>query len=545
MPKSGVTVVESSAPLVTSGVVRLTKTQLVGTLAGLMLAMLLAALDQTIVGTAEPRIIAQLSGFDRYPWVATAYLLTSTLAVPIYAKLSDMYGRKQFFIGAAGLFVLMSALCGAAGTLPLPIDGMNQLIVFRGLQGIGAGGVMGLIFTIIGDIFSPQERGRYQGLFSAVWGVSSVFGPTLGGWLTDHISWRACFYVNLPVGIIAIAAIYMEFPNLLPRGTRRRLDWFGTASLVGCVVPLLLALTWVTDFGWGSARVESLLALSVMMLGVFLFAESRAAEPLIPLSLFRNPVISLCSVCVFVLGMGMFGVVIYLPLFIQGVLGASATESGNLMMPMMMGVVFGTAASGHLMSRLGTYKTMALFGSVMVATGMILFAQMTVATPRLEVLAGMIVAGLGMGLLLPVYTVAVQNVAPRHQLGAATASTIFFRSIGSTVGVAVFGSVMLMHYHQDLAERIPASAPSNAMALLSNPMLLSQLRPQLEDAFSQHGGLPLLQSLLASVGPALARGLHLVFLSGAVLMVVSVFLHAAMRNLRLRAAAQEAEVAVH
>jgi EmrB/QacA subfamily drug resistance transporter len=535
----------TNPPFHTSGVVRLTKAQLIGTLTGLAVAMLLAALDQTIVGTAEPRIIAQLSGFDRYPWVATAYLLSSTLAVPIYAKLSDMYGRKQFFLAAAGLFVLMSALCGAAGDVPIPLDGMNQLILFRGLQGVGAGGVMGLIFTIIGDIFSPAERGRYQGLFSAVWGFASVFGPTLGGWLTDHISWRACFYVNLPVGIIAIAAIYFEFPQMTPRGTTRRVDWAGIGALVGCVVPLLLALTWATDLGWGATRVIALLATSAVMLGVFLVVESKAEEPLIPLTLFGHPVISLCSICVFLMGMGMFGVIIYLPLFMQGVLGLSATQSGNLMMPMMMGIVFGTFFSGQLMSRLHTYKMVMMVGSVLVAAGMALFARMTTSTSHLEVTAGMILAGFGMGLVMPVYTVAVQNVAPRHQMGAATASTIFFRSIGSTVGVAVFGSVMLMHYHDDLAQRIPAGAPPNTLSLLSNPMLLSQMRPQLEDAFSRHGGLELLTSLLASVGPALARGLHLIFVASAVMMTLVIFIHAAIRGLRLRGAAPEPEVAVH
>src|SRR6516165_7597811 len=306
----------------TSGLVRLTKPQLVGTLTGLLLAALLAALDQTIVGTAEPRIIASLSGFDRYPWVATAYLLTSTLSVPIFASLSDIHGRKPFFMLGATLFVVTSALCGAAGTLTfMPIDGMGQLILFRGLQGIGAGMVIGLLFTIIGDVFSPSERGRYVGLFSAVWGFASIFGPTLGGWLTDQWSWRACFWVNLPVGAIAVTAIYLEFPHMKARAATRRLDWPGFATLVACVVPLLLALTWATEHGWGSARVQSLLALAAIMLGAFVYVESRASEPLIPLDLFRHPVIRICSVCVFVLGAGMFGVIIYLPLFMQGVLG--------------------------------------------------------------------------------------------------------------------------------------------------------------------------------------------------------------------------------
>src|SRR5438067_7889540 len=271
----------------TSGVVRLTRPQLVGTMTGLILAMLLAALDQTIVGTAEPRIIASLSGFNRYPWVATAYMLSSTIIVPIIAKLSDLFGRKWFFLWGATVFVATSALCGASGDLSfLGLDGMNQLILFRGLQGIGAGAVMGLIFVIVGDIFSPAERGRYQGFFSGVWGFAAILGPTLGGWLTDHISWRATFYVNLPVGIVAIAAIYFEFPDIRPQSLRRVLDWAGVFTLIACIVPLLLAFTWVTDYGWGSGRVEILLVFATLMLALFLYAESKAAEPLIPLTLF-------------------------------------------------------------------------------------------------------------------------------------------------------------------------------------------------------------------------------------------------------------------
>src|SRR5436189_501001 len=276
---------------VTHGPVPLTRPQLIGTLTGLLLTALLAAIDQTIVGTAEPRIIASLSGFDRYPWVATVYLLTSTLSVPIFASLSDIHGRKPFFLLGTTLFVVTSALCGAAGTLSfMPIDGMGQLILFRGLQGIGAGMVMGLLFTIVGDIFSPSERGHYVGLFSAVWGVASIFGPTLGGWLTDQWSWRACFWVNLPVGAVAVTAIYFEFPHMKARAAARRLDWLGFATLVGCVVPLLLALTWATQYGWTSSRVESLLAGAAVMLGVFLYVEAKAPEPMLPLALFRNPV---------------------------------------------------------------------------------------------------------------------------------------------------------------------------------------------------------------------------------------------------------------
>ncbi|HTC90906.1 MAG TPA: MDR family MFS transporter [Bryobacteraceae bacterium] len=520
----------------TSGLIRLTRPQMFATMTGLILALLLAALDQTIVGTAEPRIIAQLSGFDRYPWVSTTYLLTSTLAVPIFAKLSDMYGRKWFFLGGSTLFVFASALCGASGTLTfLGLDGMNQLIIFRGLQGIGAGMMMGLAFTIIGDVFSPAERGKYQGFFAAAWGLASIFGPTLGGWLTDHVSWRACFYVNLPVGLIAIAAIYFQFPELHPDGVKRRLDWAGLFSLMLCIAPLLLALTWVTNYGWSSTRVESLLAFSVVMLAVFLRAETKAIEPLIPLSLFRNPIISLCSIAVFLLGMGMFGVIIYLPLFMQGVLGASATQSGNLLTPLMMGAVAGSILTGQLNLRLGSYKLSAVSGSVLVSIGMILFARMGESTQRMDVVLAMIIAGFGMGLLQPVYTVAVQNVAPRKYMGAATASTVFFRSIGSTMGVAIFGSVLLTSYHHDLMRGIPADTPPAALKLFSNPLLLSQLRPKLDAMFGgSPAGIHLLQVLLANVRIGLLHGLQRIFFASAVIMTLAIILHVLLRDVPLR-----------
>jgi EmrB/QacA subfamily drug resistance transporter len=531
----------------TSGIVPLTRPQLVGTLTGLLLAALLAAIDQTIVGTAEPRIIAQLSGFDRYPWIATAYLLTSTVSVPIFASLSDLHGRKPFFLLGAMLFVATSALCGAAGTLTfLPIDGMGQLILFRGLQGVGAGMVIGLLFTIVGDIFSPAERGRYQGLFAAVWGVASIFGPTLGGWLTDHWSWRACFWVNLPVGAVAVAAIYFEFPNMKPRGVTRTLDWAGFSTLIGTFVPLLLALTWATQYGWTSVRVGSLLALSAVMLCTFLYVESKAVEPVIPLVLFRDPIISICSVCAFVLGIGMFGVIIYLPLFMQGVLGVSATQSGSLLTPLMMGAVVGSIAGGQTVSRTGRYKGVALVGSMLVAAGMILFARMGATTVRMYVVSGMVIAGLGMGLLQPVYTLAVQNVAPRRQMGAATSSTIFFRSIGSTVGVAAFGSIMLTRYHADFARSMPAQVPASVVPYFSNPLMLVQMRPQLEAAFSGvPGGPALLQTLFVNVRASLESGLHLIFVYAAVTMVLAVLLHLVLRSEPLRTRAAEPELAVH
>jgi EmrB/QacA subfamily drug resistance transporter len=502
--------------------------------------MLLAALDQTIVGTAEPRIIASLSGFNRYPWVATAYMLTSTIAVPIVAKLSDLFGRKWIFLWGSAAFVAASALCGAAGEFSgIGLDGMNQLILFRGIQGIGAGAIMGLIFTIVGDIFSPAERGRYQGYFSGIWGVSAIFGPTLGGWLTDHISWRATFYVNLPVGIIAIAAIYMQFPDIRPQGARQKLDWGGVLTLIGCVVPLLLAFTWATEYGWTSARVETLLAIAVVMLAAFLSVENRLAreggEPLIPLALFKDPVIRICSICIFVLGMGMFGVIIYLPLFMQGVLGVSATQSGTLMTPMMLGAVTGSFLGGQMTYRLRSYKIPGVLGSVLVTCGMTFFALMTPGTPRLQIVFGMIFAGLGMGLLQPVYTVAVQNVAPRAQMGAATASTMFFRSIGSTMGVSVFGTILLSSYLKQLKENIPQGIPPRLLELFSNPLLLVQMRGQLEGEFSRiPNGITIMQAMLANVKQSLVHGLHLIFVCSLGVMIGAVILNLLLKNVPLR-----------
>jgi EmrB/QacA subfamily drug resistance transporter len=514
----------------------LTKRQLAGTLTGLLLTLLLVAVDQTIVGTAMPRIIGQLNGFDRYPWVTTAYLLTSTIAVPIFAKLSDMYGRKGFLLGGNILFVVASAFCGAAGQIRyFPGDGMTQLIVFRGIQGIGAGMAIALMFTIIGDLFAPAERAKYQGLFAAVYGLASIVGPTIGGWITDQLSWRWTFYVNLPVGAIAAVAILLELPQFRPQGTRTEIDRWGLVTLVACLIPLLLALTWVTDYGWTSPRVVWLLSLALFMLGAFLFCEGRAVEPLIPLSLFREPVIAVASIAVFMLGVGMFGVILYVPLFMQGVLGVSATRSGNLLTPLMMAAVVGSMAAGQMISRTGRYRLLAILGSALATVGMFLMAVMDKTTTNSQVVRNMVIVGLGLGIMQPIYTLVVQNMAPAAQRGAATASTQFFRSIGSTVGVAVFGSVLLTIFHQDFQRNVPPNTPAIALAAFKNPLLVVQFRSRLEAAFGQYpGGTELLHKLLENVRNALVHGLHTIFVIGAVLMVAGVIVNLFLREVPLR-----------
>jgi EmrB/QacA subfamily drug resistance transporter len=526
----------STAAPPSTGFHNLTRQQLIGTLTGLLLTLLLAALDQTIVGTAMPRIIAQLNGFDRYPWVTTAYLLTSTISVPIFAKLSDMYGRKWFFLAGTILFVLASALCGAAGEIPgSPGDGMTQLIVFRGLQGVGAGMIVGLLFTIIGDIFAPAERAKYQGLFAAVWGVASIFGPTLGGWITDQFSWRWTFYVNLPIGLFAAGVIFFEFPYFRPHGVKRRIDWLGVGSLIACLVPLLLALTWVTDYGWSAPRVLGLLAFAAVMLLVFLWAETRAAEPLLPLRLFRDPVITVSALAIFVLGVGMFGVILYVPLFMQGVLGVSATHSGSLLTPLLIGAVISSVASGQIISKTGRYRWLAVSGAALATVGMYLLAAMDGSTTEAQVIRNMVIAGIGIGIMQPIYTLVVQNVAPPKDMGAATASTQFFRSIGSTVGVAVFGSVLLTLYHRHFEAGIPPGTSARALTPFRNPLQLVQIRPRLEAAFGAYpGGTELLHKLLLNVRDGLIEGLHAIFLIGAVLMTIGVVVNLFLKEVPLR-----------
>jgi EmrB/QacA subfamily drug resistance transporter len=523
------TAVEANRP----GLHNLTRRQLAGTITGLLLTLLLAALDQTIVGTAMPRIIAQLNGFDRYPWVTTAYLLTSTIAVPIFAKLSDIYGRKWFFLAGNVLFVVASAFCGAAGEMRwLPGDGMSQLIVFRGIQGLGAGIALGLLFTIIGDIFAPAQRAKYQGLFASVFGLASIFGPTLGGWITDTFSWRWTFYVNLPVGAIAAASILVEFPYFRPHGIRRQIDWFGVFTLAGCLIPLLLALTWVTDYGWGSERVVSLLMVAAVMAAAFLFAETRATEPVMPLSLFKDSIISISTVAVFLLGVGMFGVIVYIPLFMQSVLGVTATRSGSLLTPLMLAFVAASATSGNLISRTGRYRVIAIIGASLTTFGIILMAAMNADTTQGEVIRNMIIAGLGMGLVMPVYTLAVQNVAPPEHMGSATASSQFFRSIGGTVGVAIFGSVLLRMYHASFQRLIPPGTPASVLAPFNNPLQLRQISALTSTL--PPGQLLLIQRLFGNVRQALLEGLHSIFVMGAVLMSVAVVVNFFLREVPLR-----------
>lgn len=526
----------AGAPTVTS-YAHLDARQRFATVAGLMLTLLLAAMDQTIVGTAMPRVVANLDGFDRYPWVTTAYLLSSTIAVPVFAKLSDLYGRKWLYLTGLVIFVVSSWLCGAAGNIPIPLDGMNQLIAFRGLQGVGGGAVMGLTFTIIGDLFAPAERGRYQGMFGAMFGLASIIGPLAGGWITDHLSWRWAFYVNAPLGILAAIVLYRTFPFVPPHASSKRIDWAGLVTLAGWIVPLLLALSRVTALGWANPGVQSLMALAVVSLVAFVVIERRAEEPLMPPSLFGIRSIALASGGVFVLGMSMFGMFVYLPLYLQGVLGMTAAASGMVFVPMIFAMIFASMTSGQIVSRTGRYKALSVAGAVLATVGMGLVARVGPTGNATLMLWCLVVAGVGFGVAQPVYALVVQNAAPRTQLGAATATSQFFRSIGSTIGVAFFGTLLLGLYHQRLEQLLPPDTPVAIRQVVDNPLQTS----------GEHG-LPLHQTTAPEIPPAvqasvrasLAAGMQRVFDLASVVMGLSIVLTLLLPELPLRGRAEHA-----
>jgi EmrB/QacA subfamily drug resistance transporter len=417
-------------------------TQLLIVMISVLLGILLAALDQTIVGPALPKIVGDLQGFDRYSWVVTVYLLTSTISVPIIGKLSDMYGRKWFYMAGILVFLAGSALSGLSAD-------MNQLIIFRGLQGLGAGVIFACAFAIIADLIPPAERGKWQGVFGSVFGLSSVIGPTIGGFLTDNLSWHWVFYVNVPIGIIALAVLFFTFPRENVAHVRKSVDWLGAGALITSLVPLLIALSLggTPDWDWGSAKVIGLLVVAVVFLAAFLFIEARAAEPIIPLDLFKDRIFTVSVITVFMTGVGLFGAVLYIPLFIQAIQGGTATASGNTVTPLTLAVVVSSIVTGQLISRTGRYRIIGILGMGLVTVGMFLLYTMQMDTERLTTILYMIVLGLGLGVAFPLYTLVVQNAFPIQRVGVVTAAVTFFRSIGSTVGVAILGTVVNNQFH--------------------------------------------------------------------------------------------------
>ena len=418
----------------------LSRNQVLMTFAGLLLAMLLASLDQTIVSTALPTIVSDLGGIAQLSWVVTAYMLGATVSMPVWGRASDLYGRKPLFVAAIVVFLAGSALSGAAQTL-------GELIGFRALQGLGAGGLMTLAMAIVGDIISPRERGRYQGYIQMVFVVASVAGPLLGGVFVDQLSWRWVFYVNLPIGAVALAVILTNL-HLPVQRTPARIDYLGAALLGAAVTCVLLVTTWGgRQYAWDSAEVLGLSIAAVALLGAFAAQERNAAEAILPLRLFREPVFVIVSAVLFLTTLAFFTVVVFMPVFFQAVTGASATESGLLLLPLLLAGTISTALAGRLMSRTGRYKVFPVTGLALMTVGLFLLSSLGAGTAQAAASASLVVFGVGFGMVSQILVVAIHNAVERRDLGIATASANLFRALGGAVGAAAFGAVFASRLH--------------------------------------------------------------------------------------------------
>jgi EmrB/QacA subfamily drug resistance transporter len=465
------------------------------TIVALLIVLFLSALDQNVVGTAMPQIVAELKGLNLYAWITTIYLLTSTVTVPIWGKLGDLYGRKRILLIGVLIFLVGSWLCGLAGefrSLPLLGGGMTQLIAFRGLQGIGGGALFTSAFAVMAELFPPRERGKLSGYFGGMFGLASVIGPLMGGALTDYGTvtlwgftiegWRWCFYVNLPLGALALFMILAKTPALRA-GQGGRIDWAGAILILTAFVPLLLALSWGGhDHPWDSPLVLGLFAVFAVSLLLFVVAERFAPEPIVPLGLFRIPTFTWCNIAAFILNMSFMGVVLFIALYLQLGLGVSPTASGMAMLPLLVGLIGSAIVSGRLVSKTGRYKPMMVGGALFVVLGVFLLTQIDADTSLHGVMWRLLVLGIGLGPAQGLFSMAVQNAAPPERIGVATSSSQFFRQIGATVGAALFGAIMTQALAAQMAK---VSARGGA------PMTFDQLQALVvQNAVKGHAGGP-------------------------------------------------------
>ncbi|MCX6363482.1 MAG: MDR family MFS transporter [Actinobacteria bacterium] len=513
----------------------LSRRRIAAVIVAVMLGMLLSAVDQTVVGTAMPRIIADLNGLSHYAWVATAYLLASTASMPIWGKLSDAFGRKRFFILGMAIFMIGSALCGQA-------NGMTELIAFRALQGLGAGAMMPISQAIIGDIFPPAQRARWSGVLMSVFAVATIIGPLLGGWITDNYSWRWVFYVNLPVGIAALTAAAVALPGHVSLH-KHRIDYSGATLLVAAAVPLLLAFSWAgSELAWGSWQIISLFAFSGVMWVAFYLREMRAAEPVINPRLFQNSIFRVSALASMLQSAAMFGAIMFLPLFVQGVQGKSATNSGIILMPMMLGAMVTSIGAGQILAKTGRYKWLVVGGFACVTLGAFLLSRMGVTTSSAVLAVNMVVMGLGLGISMSSFTVIVQNQYPSHRLGEVTGGLQFFRSIGATVGMAIFGTILNNQFRAAMLQNLPAPLPKltygKGAALLDNPQVLlsESARTKILAAFAKFGpqGEKLFAQFMAAVRHSLQMAISDIFVLATIVGVAGLIVVLFLREDPLR-----------
>lgn len=502
---------------------------------GLQLMLLLAAIDQTIISTAMPKIVTSLGGFDRYAWATSAYLLTSTISIPVFGRLSDIYGRKQLLIAGVLLFIAASTLCGCAGeaVLGTMFDPMNQFIVARAFQGLGAGIVLGLCFSVVGDLFPAAERGKYQGHFAAVFALASVVGPTLGGYISDHHSWRWLFFMNIPIGLIAVLVFNHAFPSDRKSGPKSTLDYPGVLLFIGSFVPLLLGLSWSGTSGWLSVPVLGSMLTAAGMTTRFVMRELKTADPFMDVRLFTNRVVTISCLSVFVTGIGMFGSVMLLPIFFQSVVGMTAAKSGTLLTPLIVVVAVTSIIGGYWMSKSKRYKAIIFSGLSCMAVGTFLLSRIDTTSSIAYMLTNMLLVGAGLGLLLPIYTVVIQNAVAEKDIGAVTGFSQFFRSVGGTTGVAVFGTLMLALYEEGLKHgnaSVKLLTPAG-QALLHNPLETVKL----------HHGLELLNisaqetdAIMQAVKSALVHSIDTIFFLYGLLLTVTLIATLFLAELPLR-----------
>lgn len=508
--------------------IHLTEKKKVTIMIAIMVAMFFSAINQTIIGVAMPRIIAKLGGMEYYTWAITIYLLTTAVATILVGKLSDIYGRKPFILAGIGLFTIGAFLSGLSTNI-------FQLIAFRGITGFGAGIIMSTAFTAIGDLYLPRERARWTGLMSGIFGISSVLGPLMGGYIVDHLDWHWVFWVFLPLGAVALIMISVLFPKV-ERREGETIDYLGSFFLTVTIVALLLAFSFAGEgpgkYAWSSWEILGLFGLTLLGLAAFIFTESKVKSPVLPLALFKNDIVTMSNIAGFLLGAGMMGVMIYAPFFIQGVKGISPSGSGYMMMPMSIVMVFATTFAGQFMTKTGKYKGMAIAGLLITAAGIFLLHFITIDTPIYLMIIYLCIVGFGLGASMPVFSLTVQNAVPLRQLGVASASSQLFRSLGNTIGIGVLGSIMSSRMTAGMTEmftgrsagqsQLPPEQAKQFGELMNPEILLDQ--PKMEKILNQMPAelLPYAKEMVANVKGVFSDALTSTFLAGSIIMLLAV-----------------------
>ncbi len=502
----------------------------------LMITLFLGALDQTVVATATPSILADLKGFDLLSWLFTSYMLTSTVVIPLIGKLGDLFGRKWFLIGGVSVFIVSSAACGLSTS-------MEMLIAARAVQGLGGGAIFACVFATLGDAFSPAERGKYVGLFTGTFSLASIAGPTLGGFLTDHGGWEWIFFINIPIAAIALPAIYMNVPSRAS-GRKVSIDWLGAAVLAVASVSFLLAFVWAGQkYAWGSPQIIGLLVTAAVGIVLFVVVERRHPEPILPLHLFKNRTFTVANLVVFTFGLGVFGAFQYLGLFVQTALGASATASGIISTPQSAGVMLTSVVGGLIISRRGKYKWQTVLGTVLIASSLAMMQTLSVDIPKWHISAFVVVLGLGFGLVLPTMSLVVQNAVAPQFIGVASSSTQFFRQIGAVMGVAIFGAILTNTYASDFSDRF-----SEADRQAVGPAVVEELQDptiQLDrrtfavitaQVTALPGGAEILQRAKDSQAESIAVATRLIYLGAFAAALVTIVFALMLKDIPLRRA---------